>query len=200
MVSISGRTRLTPEDRRAQLLALGVATLADHSIEQLGFERLAAEAGVSRALLFHYFGSKQGLRTEVVRLARDSMLRASQPDLTLPPLERLEDTLARLVGFVHEHGGTFYSLVRGAASADREVREAVDEAREVHTDRVVTVFRELGMADTDTLRIALRSWVAFAEQTLVDAVHAERLSDDRVVALLTRTAKAVVAALDEVRA
>lgn len=194
------RTRLTPEDRREQLLALGVATLADHSIEHLGFERLAAEAGVSRALLHHYFGSKQGLRTEVVRLARDSMLHASQPDLTLPPLERLHDTLVRLVRFVHEHGGTFYSLVRGAASADSEVRAAVDEAREVHTDRVVAVFLELGSPDTAMLRIALRSWVAFAEQTLVDAVYGERLPAEEVVALLERTARSVVAALDSARA
>jgi AcrR family transcriptional regulator len=193
------RTRLHPEDRREQLLALGVAILADHSIEELGFERLATEAGVSRALLFHYFDSKQGLRTAVVRLARDSMLHATQPDLTLPPLDRLRDTLARLVLFVREHGGTFYSLVRGAASGDPEVKEAVDEARTVHTDRLVAVFRELGADDGELLRIALRSWVAFAEQILVDAVHGDRLPDDEVVALLESTVKAVVATLDDLR-
>jgi hypothetical protein len=32
---------------------------------------------------------------------------------------------------------------------------------------VIAVFLELGMPDTVLLRIALRSWVAFAEETLV---------------------------------
>jgi len=185
------RSRLSPEDRRAQLLALGVATLADHSIEQLTFDRLSAAAGVSRPLLFHYFGSKQGLRTEVVRLARDSMLHATAPDLSLEPVDRLHDTLVRLVRFVREHGGTFHSLVRGAASGDPEVREAVDEAREVHTDRVVAVFVELGQNDTRMLRLALRGWVALAEQTLLDGVGT--VPDDQVVALMEQTAHAVVA-------
>lgn len=189
----AARTRLSPEDRRAQLLAIGVRTLADHSIEHLSFDRLSREAGVSRPLLFHYFGSRQGLRTEVVRLARDSMLHATAPDLTMPPLERLHDTLQRLVRFVHEHGGTFYSLVRGAASGDPEVRDAVDEARQVHTERVVAVFTELGHPDSEVLRLALRGWVALAEQMLVDAVG--RLPDDQVVALMETSARAVVDAL-----
>lgn len=184
------RTRLSPEDRRAQLLAIGVRTLADHSIEELGFERLSREAGVSRPLLFHYFGSKQGLRTEVVRLARDSMLHATQPDLSLAPLERLHDTLERLVRFVREHGGTFYSLVRGAASGDPEVREAVDEAREVHTERVVAVFVQLGHPETPVLRLVLRGWVSFAEQLLIEGVGT--MPDDEVVALMETSAKAVV--------
>lgn len=186
------RTRLSPEDRRAQLLALGVATLADHSIDHLTFDRLSSLAGVSRPLLFHYFGSKQGLRTEVVRLARDSMLHATQPDLSLPPLERLHDTLERLVRFVSEHGGTFYSLVRGAASGDPEVREAIDEARAVHTDRVVAVFLELGEDDTPLLRLALRGWVSLAEQALIDGVHGATIDGDEVVELMQTTAMAVV--------
>ena len=64
------RTRLTPDERRAQLVALGVAFLADNPLDELTIEDLSARAGVSRGLLFHYFGSKQGLHREVVRTAR----------------------------------------------------------------------------------------------------------------------------------
>ena len=73
------RTRLTPDERRAQLVALGVAFLADNPLDELSIEDLSARAGVSRGLLFHYFGSKQGLHREVVRTARDSMLHATEP-------------------------------------------------------------------------------------------------------------------------
>lgn len=191
------RTRLAPEDRRAQLVALGVESLVDLPLHDLTVELLSERAGVSRALLFHYFGSKQGLHREVVRVARDSMLRASEPVPELEPLERLHDTLSRIVAFVREHRGTFYSLVRGVASADLEVREVVEQARVEQADRVIAVFLELGMLDTVLLRIALRSWVAFAEETLVSkALDDDGMPPAEVVAFLERSAQAVAAAVD----
>lgn len=194
------RTRLAPEDRRAQLIALGVESLADRPLHDLGIDSLARRAGVSRALLFHYFGSKQGLHREVVSVARDSMLRATEPVLGLAPLDRLHDTLTRIVGFVGEHSGTFYSLVRGVASGDTEVRAVIEQARTAQADRVIAVFRELGMPDSAMLRFALRSWVAFAEEALVgraqgSALLAE-LDDEQLVQLLVRSAIAVAESVD----
>jgi AcrR family transcriptional regulator len=195
------RTRLTPEDRSAQLVALGVASLVDRPLQSLSIEWLSAQAGVSRALLFHYFGSKQGLHREVVRVARDSMLHATEPAPDLEPLERLHDTLTRIVRFVREHRGTFYSLVRGVASGDLEVREVVEQARREQADRVIAVFLELGMPDTALLRVALRSWVAFAEEALaenalIDADLEDELPDQELVAFLERSAVAVASAVD----
>lgn len=189
------RTRLTPEDRSAQLIALGVASLADRPLHDLSIEWLSAEAGVSRALLFHYFGSKQGLHREVVQVARDSMLHATAPSPELEPFERLHDTLTRIVQFVREHRGTFYSLVRGVASADLEVREVVEQARVEQAERVIAVFLQLGMPDTTLLRVALRSWVAFAEEALVESTE---LPDVELVELLERSAEAVAAAVSSV--
>jgi AcrR family transcriptional regulator len=195
------RTRLAPEDRSAQLVALGVASLVERPLHSLSIEWLSAEAGVSRGLLFHYFGSKQGLHREVVRVARDSMLRATEPAPDLEPLERLHDTLTRIVLFVREHRGTFYSLVRGVASGDLEVREVVEQARIEQADRVIAVFLELGMRDTVLLRVALRSWVAFAEEALAenalqDADLDDELPADELVGFLERSAVAVASAVD----
>lgn len=190
------RTRLTPEQRRAQLVALGVAAIVDRPLESLTIEGLAESAGVSRALLFHYFGTKQGLHREVVLTARDSMLRATEPSAELPPLERLHETLTRIVQFVRDHRGTFFSLVRGAASGDQEVRAVVEQARSVHADRIIAVFYELGTPDSELLRIALRSWVAFAEETLVEIALNTEMPSDEIVAFLERTAKAVAGAVN----
>lgn len=189
------RTRLTSEDRRAQLIALGVESLVDQPLHALTIDGLARRAGVSRPLLFHYFGSKQGLHREVVRVARDSMLRATEPAEGLEPLDRLHDTLARIVTFVGEHRGTFYSLVRGVASGDTEVREVVEQARLEQADRVIAVFLELGIADTPMLRVALRSWVALAEEALAERAQGaeliSQLDDDELVSFLERSAVAV---------
>jgi AcrR family transcriptional regulator len=190
------RTRLTSDERRAQLVALGVSYLVDHPLESLTIEYLSAQAGVSRGLLFHYFGSKKGLHGEVARTARDSMLNATAPSPELAPLERLRDTLTRIVQFVRDHRGTFYSLVRGAASGDAEVREALEQARAVQAERVIAVFRELGAADSELLRIALRSWVAFAEEALVEGALKTDMPSEEIVAFLERSARAVAASVD----
>jgi hypothetical protein len=122
------------------------------------------------------------------------MLRATEPVPELAPHERLHDTLTRIVAFVREHRGTFYSLVRGVASADEEVRAVVEEARGEQADRVIAVFLELGAADTALLRIGLRSWIAFAEDVLVSTAIGTDLPSPAIVAFLERSASGVVAA------
>jgi AcrR family transcriptional regulator len=193
------RTRLTPDERRGQLVALGVAALADSPLEDVTIELLSERAGVSRALVFHYFGSKQGMHHAIVETARDSMLRATDLRPELAPLDRLRDTLERVVGFVREHPATFYSLVRGAASGSSEVRELVDEARQAQAERAVSVFVELGRPETDGLRIGLRAWVAMAEQELVDAGLRSDIPAEQIVDLLLATAEATATAVAPIR-
>ncbi|CAN5142062.1 TetR/AcrR family transcriptional regulator [soil metagenome] len=190
------RTRLAPDERHAQLVALGVASLVDRPLEALTIDYLAAQAGVSRGLLFYYFGSKQGLHREVVRTARDSMLRATEPARMMPPLDRLRDTLSRIVQFVRDHEGTFYSLVRGVAAGDTEVRAVMEEARAQQAERLVAVFLELGVADSPLLRIALRSWVAFAEEVIVETAIGSDMPSSEIVSFLERSARAVVASIE----
>ncbi|GAA0993735.1 TetR/AcrR family transcriptional regulator [Subtercola frigoramans] len=190
------RTRLLPDARRAQLVALGVAALADRTLESLPLEELSKQAGVSKGLLFYYFGSKQGFHREIVSAAFNSMLHATEPLLELPPAERLWSTLRRTVRFAREHESTFYSLVRGTASGDAEVREVIEHARATQAERVLVLFLELGIPDSGLLRIAVRSWVAFAEQTLVDAALNTDMSDADIVQLLTNSLVAITTAID----
>ncbi|MFT4212681.1 MAG: helix-turn-helix domain-containing protein [Microbacterium sp.] len=186
------RRRLTPEERRSQLVALGVGFLVDRPLDELTIEELAEQAGISRALVFHYFGSKQGLHREVVTTAAAAMLAASAPRDDLAPRERLRDTLGRIVAFVRDHRGTFFSLVRGVASGDAVVRTAVDAARDEHAERVTRVFLDLGAADTVLLRVTLRAWIALAEEVLIELALGTDRAAEEIVALLERTAQGVV--------
>jgi len=186
------RTRLTPEERRRQLIAIGVNALATQPLEAITIEYLAAQAGVSRGLVFYYFNSKTGLHHEIVRTARDSLMHATEPRPELAPADRLHDTLDRFVTFARDHRLTFFSLVRGAASGDETVREIVDQVRSAQAERLTTMFSELGVEPSPRVHVALRSWVALAEQALVDgAVNAE-LEPGELVDYLERSARAVV--------
>lgn len=193
------RSRLSPEQRRAQLIAIGVAFLAEHPLDELTIDELATRAGVSRALIFHYFDSRQGVERAIVTTARDSLLLASEPRAELPPRDRVHDTLLRIAGFVREHGGTFSSLIRGVASGDPAVRAIVDESRELNAQRLLEAFTELGNADTPALRVALRAWVAFTEDTLLELIVDRRVDDEAVVEFLEQTLDGVVAAAARAR-
>lgn len=80
-------TRLTSEDRRAQLMDVALTGLAKGGIQEFTVDRICAAAGVSRGLILHHFGSMGGLLAAVyARLYRDTT-----PDLsTLPPHTRIE--------------------------------------------------------------------------------------------------------------
>lgn len=190
------RARLSPDERRAQLVAIGVAALAEHPLQEIDLADLAAKAGVSRGLLFHYFESKQGFQREIVRTARDSMLHATEPRPELPPLDRLHDTLARTVDFVREHRGTFFSLVRGTASGDPRIQEVVEQARKAQAARVIALLAERDVPASPELRTAVRAWIAFAEQLLVDAAHGGDAPADDIVALAVGALEGIVRFVD----
>jgi TetR/AcrR family transcriptional regulator, transcriptional repressor of bet genes len=80
-------TRLSSEDRRAQLMDVALAGLARGGIQEFTVDRICAAAGVSRGLILHHFGSMSGLLASVyARLYRDTT-----PNLTaLPADARIE--------------------------------------------------------------------------------------------------------------
>ncbi|GMA95784.1 hypothetical protein GCM10025881_26080 [Pseudolysinimonas kribbensis] len=79
------------------------------------------------------------------------------------------------------------------------MRELVEEARNAQAERAVSVFLELGEPDSRRLRIALRAWVAMAEQEMVDAALATDLPAAEIVGLLIAAAEATAGAASPIR-
>lgn len=68
-----GRTRLDREARRRQLLDAAVAVLDGRDAAKVTFEEIADAAGVSRALVYDYFGDRQGLLDAVYEQAYERL-------------------------------------------------------------------------------------------------------------------------------
>ena len=66
----TARVRMTPEDRRRQLVGIGLRKFVERPVQELSLDEVAAEAGVSRGLLFHYFPTKTDYHRAVVEAAR----------------------------------------------------------------------------------------------------------------------------------
>jgi len=196
-VTANTRVRLSPDERRAQLLDLGVRLLATRSLDALSIDLLAEEAGISRGLLYHYFGNKHAFHEAVVRRAADDLIAQTAPPADGEPLERLAASVAAYVGYVEANYEGYLSLVKGAASGNQALRAIYEEARSALSDRIFTAdARAEVVPDTAATRLVVRGWAAMTEEVVLTWVaDPTGVSRDELLALLASSLPALVAAL-----
>jgi len=189
-VANAPRTRLEPQARRAQLVDVGLRMLGTRPLEQVAVDDVAAAAGISRALLFHYFPTKRDFHVAVAEAAADELLARTDPDPCLPPLARLHAAVAAYVDYVADKPDAYVAFVRGSSGGDPQILAVHDRIRTAFTRRV------LGGLDLPEapprLRVAVRGWVAFTEEVTVDWLARGDLSRAEVVDLLDGALVALV--------
>jgi len=83
--------RFTPERRSAMLVQAGIACLARGGLAAFTIDNIAREAGVSRGLIAHHFGGKDGLLAAVHAEAYRGFLDILAPDGAEPSLRDVLD-------------------------------------------------------------------------------------------------------------
>src|SRR5262245_27930434 len=160
------RTRLDRDARRAQLVELGLKMLSTLPLDKVAIDDIAAEAGISRGLLFHYFPTKRDYHLAVARAAAADLLGRTDPDPALDALAQLRGSVEAFVDYVTANRDAYTAFIRGSAGGDADLREVSDDTRAAFTDRVLS---RLGTpAPSARLRAAVRGWVAFTEEVTVD--------------------------------
>src|SRR5207244_584210 len=133
--------------------------------DQIGIDDIAAAAGVSKGLLYHYFPSKRRFYVEVVRAAADHMLVLTEPaGDDLAPVARLRAGLDAYLDYVEENARAYAALFRSGLGIDREVQTIVEDCRAAMIERIV---RKLGVDEPPPLvRLALRGWIGMVESAI----------------------------------
>jgi AcrR family transcriptional regulator len=173
------------------LIGLGVEMLATRRLDELSVELIARTAGISRGLLFHYFASKQEFHLEVARAAAAEMIRRTEPDPDLAPVDALRAGLTSFIEYVEENPDNYKSLVRGAVSGDAEMRAIFDETRRTMAQRIVTVVADQGLAVQPRVTLAIHGWVAFVEECVVRWIDTRTVTRDDLLDMLTKSLPAV---------
>jgi AcrR family transcriptional regulator len=189
------RVRLTPDARREQLLDLGVRLLSTRTLDELSVDVLAEEAGISRGLLYHYFGNKADFHRAVVRRAADEMIRRTRPDPSLPPLERLTASLEAYLGYVEENYAAYAALVHGAAGGNEVMREIYEDSRLALTGRIFESIDELGLRDGPAVRLLTNGWAVMVEETVLSWVPEQQIPRAELLVLLAAALPALLAEL-----
>ena len=96
MAKKSARTRLSPDDRRAQLLGHAIACFADHGIARATQAQVAARAGVSPSAVYSYFRTRADLVAAVLEAVEMAIATMVEDALATPESEPAFDALTRL--------------------------------------------------------------------------------------------------------
>ncbi len=188
------RTRLTPAERRAQLLDLGVRLFARRDLGEITIELLAEHAGISRGLLYHYFGSLTGFQEAVAQRAADDLVARTAPPEGDDPVGRLLASLEAYVDYVDTHYEGYVSLLRVAKSGDARMRAIYDEARRAMGVRFAAEAPEL-VPDTPAALMLVNGWQALAEDVVLAWKADPVLTREELLRVLAATFPAVLTAL-----
>ncbi|WP_459968112.1 TetR/AcrR family transcriptional regulator [Nocardioides pyridinolyticus] len=192
--STSPRTRLSPEQRREQLLDLGVRLLAHRSLDELSIDLLAEEAGISRGLLYHYFGNKHAFHEAVVRRAADDLIAQTAPPADGEPMERMLTSLTAYLDYVVANHEGYLSLVKAAQGGNETLREIYEEARSALNSRI---FREDAQGeiipDTAATRLVVRGWSAMIEELVLSWIaDPDGITRDELLGIMAGSLPAIV--------
>jgi AcrR family transcriptional regulator len=158
--------RLDVEERRRRLLELGVRLFTRHTYAELSMAAIAREAGISKALLYHYFPSKQAYFVATLEQQAEELAARIAVDPALPPAERLTRGLDAFLGWVEENADGYGKLLEGATT-HAEVRELVDQVRSGTAEQILAGLSPDGPPPA-ALRTAVRGWLWFMDGALMD--------------------------------
>jgi AcrR family transcriptional regulator len=171
------RTRLDPEVRREQIVEAAEVVFQGRDPAEVTFEEIAEAAGVSRALVYNYFGDKGGL---IAAVYLRSLRRLDEElDGAIDPAgtdgERLHSVVHCYLRFARDNAAAWRLIGSTATMEHPEVLKA-------RRDRFDQLARNWG--DTAEARIAARAVVGFLESATLDWIEHRDVDIDRIADLL----------------
>lgn len=171
-------------DRRQQLIDTARTMFAQRPYEQVTTSEIAKNAGVAYGLIAHHFENKRGLYLAVMNDIANEIAAAQ---LTPAPegsslTDQLRHALRSHISFIDSYSESFVALVRGQLGSDPDQRNSIDELRWIGAQRILLA---IGITEpiTPVLRTAMRGWVGYLDEMMIDRIIAEDLDREVLVEL-----------------
>jgi AcrR family transcriptional regulator len=199
------RRRLSPEDRRAELLALGAEVFGKRPYDEVRIDEIAERAGVSRALMYHYFPDKRAFFAAVVKDEADRLYAATnnEPPADMTFFEEIRTGVLAYMAYHQQNPEAAWAAYVGLGRSDPVLLGIDDEAKNRQMDHIMGRIGEFVSAipgqkldphvERD-LRVIIYGWITFTfeicRQRIMDpTTNAERLADACAHALLDMIAR-----------
>lgn len=148
-MSSKGRERLAPDVRAAQIVEVAAQHFARDGVAGASTIAIARDAGVTRALVYHYFPGREALLAAVLHREADQLLAATEPDPALEVGANLRRALTAYLDAFAASRGALRELYT-PASAVPTVREL---ARANHLIHMQWLLEQTGLPDTTQARL-----------------------------------------------
>jgi AcrR family transcriptional regulator len=157
------RLRLSPQDRRQALIDAALDLFSSQPYDAVSVDDIARAAGMSRPLLYHYYGNKYGVFLAALQQSADRLTSAVTAAAHAAPYDWLNRGLQAYLRRIREDSLGFTALVgHGSGTATREETTMLDSTRESVLDAILAGLA-LPEAPPALLRSALRGWIGLVE-------------------------------------
>lgn len=171
--------------------------LGERAIDDISISEIAAQAGISRGLLFHYFPTKQDFQRAVVQQANAELLVRVIPDPSLNLPDMLRDSVGRYIDYVSENRTSYAALLRGPTGSDPDLADMVAHTRRAIVDIILAEVPLSAQEREDPrLLLSVRGWVAFTEETTLSWLSEETITRDELIDLLVESLRALSTAVN----
>lgn len=161
---------------------------------------VAAEAGVSRALMYRYFPDKRSLFVAVVDALSDRMIARTvvEIDAGATPFRRIRTAVLGYLDQYAKHPHAADSIVLGVGAADPRIADRDEADRARLRDLIVDQFRHefatpLSAETAELFRAVVGAWLAYTQELIRHWVRNRELDRDQIADLCAHSLLDVVA-------
>lgn len=173
-------------DRRQSLISSARTLFAQRPYQDVTTTEIAKKAGVAYGLIAHHFENKRGLYLAVMN---EIALEIGAVQLSPPPpggtlVDRLRHALRSHISYVDGYADSFVAFLRGDLGSDPEQQSAVQNLRWLGAQRILLA---LGIVEpiAPTLRTAMRGWVGYFDEMMIDRISNADVDVEALVELAT---------------
>lgn len=166
------RRRLTREQRHDLILEHAIAVFGTRGYHNVSMDDVAEHAGISKALVYQHFESKDELYMAVINSFMVDLGETVLPAWTqdLPPNERFWRGFVAFFDFIEQNKQAWGVLYRDAVEIDDQVVKGIHTLNNEMAEHIADVFRaELENRDVSPL---LHQYALVAGHAVVGACHA----------------------------
>jgi len=163
-----------------------------NSPDDVSIDEIAAAAGISRPLVYHYFPGKLSLYEAALKRASEDLAERFTEPHEGPLGARLLRVMHRFFDFVDAHGPGFSALMRGGPAVGSSTTNAlVDSVRQIAYEQILS---HLEVTDPPArLELVVRSWISLAESTALIWLDGRRIPREELEVQLVHDFAALTA-------
>lgn len=181
----SQHIRLAADERRDQLLQMGLELLGQRPYDQISITELAQAAGISKGLLYHYFPTKADFVIAVLQHSREQLDERLAFDTSLDPAAAIDASLDAYLSYAEEHATGFLAVIQARRGDDEAIRQDLAAGRLRWVGTLTDFAAAMAEADraelaSPALETVLAAWLAFSEDVIARWLTTAQLEREQV--------------------